>query len=90
MDRNGKYRFLFASALFTGNEAFFMNLRSALSSLDDVEVTWLPIEMSPGEWFARIPPFSMNYSLKNALVASSRIRVFLLRIKCVYPARLPC
>lgn len=74
MTRNGKYRFLFASALFTGNEAFFQNLKDALGRREDIEITWLPIELSPGEWFARIPPFSLNFSLKNALVAFTRIR----------------
>jgi glycosyltransferase involved in cell wall biosynthesis len=42
--------------------------------MEDIESTWLPIEWEPKEWFARVPPISLNHSLKFGLVARSRIQ----------------
>ena len=74
MEYSQKYRFLFASALFTGNEAFFQNLRDGMCERGDVEVSLLPIELEPKELLARIPLMSRNFSVKNAMVTRSRIR----------------
>jgi glycosyltransferase involved in cell wall biosynthesis len=71
--RSTRHRFLFVSALFTGNEAFFLNLRNAVSRREDVEATWMPIELDAQEWFARVPPISWNFSLKNAVIARARL-----------------
>jgi glycosyltransferase involved in cell wall biosynthesis len=68
------YHFLFASALFSGNEVFFENLRNALYGREGITASFLPIELSPKEFFARIPPVASNFSLKNALVTRSRLR----------------
>jgi glycosyltransferase involved in cell wall biosynthesis len=38
-----------------------------------VDATWLPIELKPRELIARIPPFSMNDSLKNGAITRSRL-----------------
>jgi glycosyltransferase involved in cell wall biosynthesis len=59
--------------MFTGNEVYFQNIRDAIAGRDDVNATWLPIELEPRELIARIPPFSMNYSLKNGAITRSRL-----------------
>jgi glycosyltransferase involved in cell wall biosynthesis len=38
-----------------------------------VNATWLPIELKPREIIARIPPFSLNASLKNGAIARARL-----------------
>ena len=74
MKESHRYHFLFVSALYSGNAVFFENLSSALYRRNDAEFTFLPIELSPPEFFKNVPPFSVNDSLKNAMVARSRIR----------------
>ncbi len=74
MKESHRYHFLFVSALYSGNAVFFENLRSALGRRNDAEFTFLPIELSPPELCANMPPVSVNDSLKNAMVARSRIR----------------
>jgi glycosyltransferase involved in cell wall biosynthesis len=73
MSQYREFNFLFASAMFTGNEVYFQNIRDAVTGRDDVNATWLPIELDPRELIARIPPFSLNYSLKNGAIARSRL-----------------
>jgi glycosyltransferase involved in cell wall biosynthesis len=74
MDHPEKFRFLFVSAMFSGNATYFENLRQAISPRNDVTATWLPIELEPREFFARIPPLSLNNTLKNGMVTRSRLR----------------
>jgi len=74
MHQPKKFRFLFASAMFSGNAIYFENLRQAISLRNDVTATWLPIELKPREFFARIPPISLNDTLKNGVVMRSRLR----------------
>jgi len=69
-----KYRFLFVSLLILGKETAYRNMRATISRMDDIEPTWLPIEMNPGELIARIPPVSMSHPLKYGLVARARVR----------------
>jgi glycosyltransferase involved in cell wall biosynthesis len=69
-----KYNFLFVFWLILGKETAFRNLQKAIRMMKDIESTWVPIEMNPHELIARIPPFSMNHSLKYGLVARSRVR----------------
>jgi glycosyltransferase involved in cell wall biosynthesis len=66
--------FLFVSFLIMGKNTAYQNLRDAVDRFGDVRAVWVPIEMDPGEWFARVPPVSMNHSLKYGLVARSRVR----------------
>ena len=70
MQPREKYRFLFASAMFTGNETFFLNLRQAIEAREDIDATWLPIELDPPELIAKI---HSNYLIKDGLVARKRV-----------------
>ena len=75
MSYSRAYNLLFASAMFTGNEVYFQNIRDAITGRDDVNATWLPLELKPREIIARIPPFSLNASLKNGVIARSRLHL---------------
>jgi len=69
-----KYSFLFISAPFGGIQTFFQNLHDVISVRDDIDSVWLAIERQPKELLARIPPISLNLTLKYGLVSWSRIR----------------
>lgn len=73
-EQRSKYRFLFVSAPFSGIEVFFRNLREILNTTDSINATWAFIESLPKERIARIPPISLNWTLKGGLVTRSRIR----------------
>jgi glycosyltransferase involved in cell wall biosynthesis len=68
-----KYSFLFAGELTGGNQTLLKNLQEIIGSMPDVESTWLPIEIEPPEFIAKIPPISMNWSLKGGLVTRKRV-----------------
>ena len=74
MKTTGRHRFLFVFWLIFGKKTAYRNLRDAVSSMDDVDATWVPIEMDPPEYIAHIPPISMNHSLKYGLVARNRVK----------------
>jgi glycosyltransferase involved in cell wall biosynthesis len=74
MDVPKKYHFLFAVEMTGGNATYFQNLKDVISIRDDVCSTWLPIELEPRELMARIPPISMNWTLKGGLVTRVRVR----------------
>jgi glycosyltransferase involved in cell wall biosynthesis len=74
MSAGKKYSFLFVSAPFGGIQTFFQNLHEVISVREDVDSTWLAIEREPKEFLARIPPISLNLTLKYGLVSRSRIR----------------
>lgn len=69
-----KYHFLFAVEMTGGNATYFQNLKDVIGVRDDIYSTWLPIETSPPELLARIPPISMNWTLKGGLVTRARVR----------------
>lgn len=69
-----RYQFLFAVAMFGGNATFFRNLQDAIGSMEDIEPTWLSIENQIPELIAKLPPFSLNWTLRGALVTKLRIR----------------
>jgi glycosyltransferase involved in cell wall biosynthesis len=69
-----KYSFLFISAPFGGIQTFFQNLHDAISARGDVDSVWLAVERKPREFIARIPPISLNLTLKYGLVSRSRVR----------------
>jgi glycosyltransferase involved in cell wall biosynthesis len=73
MPKTKKYRILFSVAMFSGNATYYKNLHDIVSEMEDVEPTWLPIEWAPREWFAHIPPVSMNWSVKGGLVTRHRV-----------------
>jgi glycosyltransferase involved in cell wall biosynthesis len=68
-----KHRFLFVFLLILGKDTAYRNLRDSVNSLPDIDATWLPIELEPKEWIAKIPPVSLNHSLKYGMVARSRV-----------------
>jgi len=72
--QNGKYRFLFASAPFSGVEVFLRNLRAVVERQGDIDATWLDLEITPPERFTRVLPFSYNWTLKGGIVMHNRIR----------------
>jgi glycosyltransferase involved in cell wall biosynthesis len=69
-----KYSFLFVSAPFGGIQTFFQNLHDVISVREDVDSIWLAVEREPREFIARIPPISLNLTLKYGLVSRSRVR----------------
>lgn len=71
---NVKYRFLFASAPFSGVEVFLQNLRTVVDRQADIDATWLELEIKPPELFTRVPPFSSNWTMKGGTVMYNRIR----------------
>jgi glycosyltransferase involved in cell wall biosynthesis len=68
-----KHRFLFVCLLILGKDTAYRNLRDAIDHMEDIDASWLPIELEPKEFFCRIPPVSMNHSLKYGFVARSRV-----------------
>jgi glycosyltransferase involved in cell wall biosynthesis len=74
MSHPPKQRFLFVCLLILGKDTAYRNLRDAVNDIEDVDATWLPIELEPKELIARIPFVSTNHSLKFGLVARSRVR----------------
>jgi glycosyltransferase involved in cell wall biosynthesis len=70
-----KYRFIFAVEMTGGNATWFLNLKDAISLREDVDSTWLPIELLPKETVARVPPISLNWTLKGGLVTRRRVRL---------------
>jgi glycosyltransferase involved in cell wall biosynthesis len=59
--------------MFSGNATYYANLKSAVERMNDVEATWLPIEINPGEWYAKFPPYSFNWSLLGSTVMRDRV-----------------
>jgi glycosyltransferase involved in cell wall biosynthesis len=54
----------------------YKNLREAVEAMDNIDATWLPIQLNPkglvsGIPLARIPPFSTSWSLQRALLTRS-------------------
>jgi glycosyltransferase involved in cell wall biosynthesis len=72
--RQGRYRFLFVSAPFGGIDVFFRNLQIVFGRRTDIDTSWVFLEHDPPEWFARVPPFSLDWTPKASLVASQRVR----------------
>lgn len=66
--------FLFVSFLIMGKHTAYQNLRNVVDTMNDIRVVWVPIEMDPPEWFARMAPLSRNHSLKYGMVARRRVR----------------
>jgi glycosyltransferase involved in cell wall biosynthesis len=75
MKSGKKYRFLFAVEMTGGNAAWFQNLKDAISEREDVDSTWMPIELRPREIIAHIFPISRNWTLKGGLVTRRRVRL---------------
>jgi glycosyltransferase involved in cell wall biosynthesis len=75
VNRQKKYRFLFAVEMTGGNATWFQNLKDAISGREDVDSTWLPIELEPGGIITRIPPISLNWTLRGGLVTRRRVRL---------------
>jgi glycosyltransferase involved in cell wall biosynthesis len=75
MKSGKKYRFLFAVEMTSGNAAWFQNLKEAIGGREDIDSTWLPIELQPKEIIAHIPPISLNWTLKGGLVTRKRVRL---------------
>lgn len=74
MIENGrKYSFLFVSAPFSGIEVFMRNLKTIVDELPNIEAEWVFTEKEPPEWYANIPPFSSNWTLKGGVVARERV-----------------
>lgn len=69
-----KPRFLFTGMWFGGTATVLQNLRSIISEREDIESTWIPIEYDPPELFARVPPISLNWTVRGGMIARSRIR----------------
>lgn len=67
-------RFLFTGMWFGGTATALQNLRRVIGARRDIASTWLPIEYDPPEFFARIPPISLNWTLRGGTIARSRIR----------------
>ncbi len=74
MELAKKYSFLFVSAAFGGIQTFFENLQKVTSVTEDIDSVWMTIERQPKELIARIPPFSLNATLRCGLAAWLRIR----------------
>jgi glycosyltransferase involved in cell wall biosynthesis len=73
MKQQSKYRFLFVGALILGKNTAFQNLRDAISSMDNIDSTWVTITMDPPEFIAHVPPISWNHSLMFGLVARQKV-----------------
>ncbi len=74
-----KPHFLFVSGPFGGVEVWARNLQSILSKRADVDTSWIFVEWDPQEFIAKIPPFSMNWSLKAGVVTRTRLRAMVRR-----------
>lgn len=73
MENRRKYRFLFVSAPFGGIEVVSKNLQKIVEKTDDIEATWMWIDFHPDDLIAKIPPISMNWTLKGGLIAKTRL-----------------
>lgn len=73
MQENRPFRALFVHFLILGKMTAYQNLRRVIDAMEDVEATWVPIELSTPEWWSRIPPVSLSHSLRFGLVARSRV-----------------
>ncbi len=67
------YRFLFGSAPFGGIVTYIQNLQDTLDTRSNLECSWVYVERNPRELISRIPPFSMNWTLKGGMVMRSRV-----------------
>jgi len=74
MKKEQRYRFLFVSAPFSGIEVYVKNLREIVSQCDEIDAEWIMVEWNPPERLAKLPPFSLNWTLKASYVVQSRIR----------------
>jgi glycosyltransferase involved in cell wall biosynthesis len=69
-----QWKFLFISAPFGGIEVFSKNLKQVVDERDDIDASWIWIEPQPKEFFSRISPLSMNWTLKGGYAAWSRVK----------------
>ena len=56
-----------------GNATIFQNLKAIIGRRDDIDSTWLPIEMYPEDPITKLPPISLNGTLKNSAATGARI-----------------
>lgn len=71
--RGRKPSLLFTGMWFGGTATVLQNLRKIISAHSEVDSTWIPIEPEPPELFARVPPISLNWTLRGGMIARSRI-----------------
>lgn len=69
-----KYKFLFISAPFGGIEVLCKNIKKIVDTKSDIEATWMWIDFQPNDLIARIPPISLNWTLKGGLIARTRFK----------------
>ena len=69
-----QYRFLFVMAMILGKKTACQNLRAAITPIEDVESTWITIDMPPAGRAARWPLLSRSHSLAFGLVARAEVR----------------
>jgi len=74
MNETGKYKFLFVSAPFGGIEVLCRNIQKVVETKADIEATWMWIEFYPNDLIARIPPISLNWTLKGGLITRTRLK----------------
>ncbi|MGE5314906.1 MAG: glycosyltransferase family 4 protein [Acidobacteriota bacterium] len=74
MSETKKYRLLFSVAMFSGNATYYKNLYDIVSSMEEIDAVWLPIEWEPKEWYARFWPLSLNWSVKGGVVTRRRVQ----------------
>ncbi len=69
-----KRKYLFVSAPFGGIEVFCKNIQRVVDERDEIDASWIWIEYQPKEFISRIPPLSLNWTVKGGLVARSRVK----------------
>ena len=74
MNSDRRYRLLFTSMPFGGIEVFFRNMQRLLEKRPEFECHWVWVEKEPKELIARIPPFSLNWTIKGSLITKARVR----------------
>ncbi len=74
MGRDRKYCFLFVSAPFSGIEVHLRNLKEIISQREEIDAEWIFVEWEPEELLTRVPPLSLNWTLKGGYVVRSRLR----------------
>ncbi|MDP1676615.1 MAG: glycosyltransferase family 4 protein [Bacteroidota bacterium] len=72
--KNRKYNFLFISAPFGGIEVLCKNIQKVVDTKNDIEATWMWIDFQPKDFIARIPPISLNWTLKGGMIARTRLK----------------
>lgn len=72
-----KYKFLFISAPFGGIEVLCKNIQKVVDTKNDIDATWMWIDFHPNDLIARIPPISLNWTLKGGLIARTRFKKML-------------